>query len=115
MSKKTHHVYVIELDKKVWTERSKFRQANPHYRGIMCCLYVGMTSHTPKERYAKHKAGARSKNGHKISSSYVEKYGIYLRPSMYNHLNPLTKAEAIQLEKSLATSLKQMGYAVWWN
>jgi len=115
MARKNHHVYVVELSKKVWTDRSRFREANPQYRGIMCCLYVGMTSHSPKERYEKHKSGAKSKKGYKISSSYVEKYGMYLRPSLYDQYNPLTKQDAIQLEKELANSLKKRGYAVWWN
>ena len=47
------------------------------------CLYVGMTSKSPKERFEQHKSGYRSKKGHKISSSIVEKYGLYLRPSLY--------------------------------
>lgn len=110
----THHVYVIELDKQVWRDDSKFRSANPHFKGG-CCLYVGMTSHTPQERFWKHKTGALSKKGHKISSKIVEKYGKFLRPSLYSGFNPLTRSEATQLEKNLANSLKKRGYAVWWN
>lgn len=113
--KLSHNVYVIELNKKVWSDSKKFRDANPHYRGLMNCLYVGMTSHDPQERFLKHVNGYRNKKGIKISSSFVEKYGMYLRPSLYNQFNPLTKARAIQLEKDLANSLKKRGYAVWWN
>lgn len=113
--KLSHNVYVIELSKDVWSKDSKFREANPHYRGGRCCLYVGMTSHTPQERFKKHITGYRTKKGIKISSKYVEKYGLYLRPSLYSAFNPMTKADATQMEKDLANSLKKRGYAVWWN
>ena len=113
--KLSHNVYVIELNKKIWSESKKFRDANPHYNGLMTCLYVGMTSHDPKERFQKHVTGYRTKKGIKISSSVVENYGMYLRPSLYSRFNPLTKVRATQLEKDLANSLKKRGYAVWWN
>jgi len=113
--KLNHNVYVVELDKKVWSDKAKFRAANPQYKGMMTCLYVGMTSHSPQERYKKHKSGYRTKKGIKISSIYVEKYGKCLRPSLYSNFNPLTKEDALLLEKNLANSLKKRGYAVWWN
>lgn len=111
----THSIYVVELDKAVWSKSKKFRDANPQYRGAMQCFYVGMTSHSPKERFEKHKTGYRSNRGHKISSSIVEKYGLYLRPSIYQHLNPMTQADAIRLEGKMADRLKRQGHAVWWN
>lgn len=111
----SHNIYVIELNKKIWTEDWRFRKANPQWNGIKECLYVGITSHSPKERFEKHKSGYRSKKGHKISSRVVEKYGKYLRPSMYTHLNPMTKKRAVLLEKRFAEELKRKGYAVWWN
>ncbi len=110
-----HNVYVIELSKQIWTDNWRFRKANPHYRGIKECLYVGMTSNTPKERFKKHKTGYRNKKGIKISSSVVQKYGLYLRPSLYSVFNPMSKADAKEMEESLANSLKKRGYAVWWN
>lgn len=111
----SHSVYVVELDRKVWTDSWKFRKANPHYKGINGCLYVGMTSHSPKERFEKHLAGYRNKKGIKISSYFVEKYGKYLRPSLYSPLNPMTRTRAKNMEETLAKSLKKRGYAVWWN
>ena len=114
MSKK-YNVYVVELSKKIWTESSKFRADNPQYNGVLECLYVGMTSLSPKERLAKHKSGYRMKNGIKISSYFVEKYGLYLRPSLYDHLNPLTKSAAFSKEKELTKFLKGKRYAVWSN
>ena len=116
MPKTQYSVYVIELSKKVFTENWKFRAANPQFNGVLECLYVGMTSKTPKERFQQHKTGYRNKKGHKISSNIVEKYGRYLRPSLYNHINPIaTRAEAIELEKRLSLELRREKYAVWFN
>lgn len=115
MSKQNYYVYVIELSKKVFSENRKFREANPQYTGAMQCLYVGMTSKTPQERFAQHKSGCRNKKGHKISSNIVEKYGLYLRGSLFNHLNPMTKEEAYKMEEALALELRRKKYAVWFN
>jgi len=112
---KRHNVYVVELDPRVWNEREKFRQANPQYKYGQCCLYVGMTSHSPSERFKKHVTGYRNKKGIKISSKFVEKYGKMLRPSLYEKFNPLTREAAANLERELANGLKKRGYAVWWN
>jgi|SRR5690554_1239044 len=116
MSKAEYYVYVVELSKKVFTENTKFRNANPQYNGAMQCVYVGMTSKTPAERFEQHKTGFINKKGHKISSNIVEKYGKYLRPSLYNHLNPMkTRAEAMEIEEKLALELRRQKYAVWFN
>ena len=114
-TKLTHHVYVVELSKNVWRENRKFRAANPQYNGVLECLYVGMTSHSPQERFKKHKTGYRTKKGIKISSFYVEKYGKFLRPSLYAKYNPLTKNDAARTEEALALALRRKGYAVWFN
>jgi len=113
--KLSHSVYVVELSKNVWTKSQKFRDANPHYKGIMGCLYVGMTSQSPQVRFEKHKSGHRTKKGIKISSYFVEKYGLYLRPTLYKNINPLTKIKAAYIEGALAKRLRRQGYAVWWN
>lgn len=111
-----YHIYVVELKKKIYTDNWRFRAANPQFNGVLECLYVGMTSKTPKERFMQHKTGHLSKKGHKISSFYVEKYGSYLRPSLYNHINPIkTRQEALKMEEQLALSLRRQGYAVWFN
>jgi len=116
MAKAEYSVYVVELSKRVFTDNSKFRNANPQYNGTMQCVYVGMTSRTPSERFEQHKSGYISKKGHKLSSSIVEKYGKYLRPSLYNHLNPMkTQAEALKMEEKLALDLRKQKYAVWFN
>lgn len=108
---------MVELSKKVFTENAKFRNANPQFNGVLECLYVGMTSKTPQERFMQHKTGYISKKGHNISASIVFKYGGYLRPSLYEHLNarPMTKAEALLAEAKLTADLRRKGYAVWSN
>lgn len=112
----TYQVYVIELDKKVFSENKKFREANPQFNGVLECLYVGMSSKSPQERFRQHKTGARSKKGIKISANIVEKYGLYLRSSLYSHIKPVkNRAQALELEESLALALRRKNYAVWYN
>jgi len=116
MPKIKYYIYVVELSKRVFTEHRKFREANPQFNGVLECLYVGMTSKTPKERFLQHKTGYRNKKGYKLSSNIVEKYGSYLRPSLYNHIPPLqTRAEALKKEETLALELRRQRYAVWFN
>lgn len=116
MPKQLYRVYVIELSKRVFTENAKFRAANPQFNGVLECLYVGMTSKAPKERFEQHKTGFRNKKGYKLSSNIVEKYGMYLRPSLYNHLDPcFTRDEAIKMEEQVALELRRERYAVWYN
>lgn len=111
------YVYVVELSKRVFNESTRFRNANPQFNGVLQCLYVGMTSKTPKERFMQHKTGYLNKKGHKLSSNIVQKYGSYLRPSLYDHINenPMTRQEALAMEKKLALDLRRQGYAVWFN
>ncbi len=115
MPAKIYQVYVIELSKKVFTENTKFRLANPQYNGVLECVYVGMTSKSPKERLEQHKTGYRNKKGHKLSSNIVQKYGKYLRPSLYNHLELMTRTDALKMEEELALELRRKRYAVWYN
>ena len=111
-----YRVYVVELSKKVFTEHERFRSANPQYNGVLECLYVGMTSKTPRERFEQHKKGLKGKKGQKVHSTLVYKYGLYLRPSLYEHLDPVrTRAEALKMEKELALELRRKRYAVWFN
>ena len=112
-----YYVYVIELSKKVFTENARFRIANPQFNGVLQCLYVGMTSKTPAERFKQHKTGYINKKGHKLSANIVEKYGTYLRPSLYDHINErsMSRQEALMMEEKLAWDLRRQGYAVWFN
>ena len=117
MPKYTYQVYVVELSKRIFTENYKFRAANPQFNGVLECLYVGMTSKTPAERFKQHKTGFVNKNGHKLAAYVVQKYGSYLRPSLYNHINlkAMTREEALKMEEKLALDLRKQGYAVWFN
>lgn len=111
-----YRVYVVELSRKVFTEHARFRVANPQFNGVLECLYVGQTSKTPQERLKQHKDGYRNAKGHKLSASIVERYGIYLRPSLYNHLPAFkTRKEALAAEKQLTLELRRKRYAVWSN
>ena len=111
-----YHIYVIELSKRVYSEDKRFREANPQFNGVLECLYVGMTSKTPKERFEQHKKGSLSKKGHDLSAKIVKKYGTYLRPSLYNRIPSIaTRAEALKMEAKLAFELRRKRYAVWYN
>ncbi len=116
MPKLQYRVYVVELSKRVYTENYRFREANPQFNGVLECLYVGMTSKTPQERFQQHRMGYRNKKGHKLSSYFVQKYGTYLRPSLYNRIKPMSsRSEALKMEKQLALELRRRRYAVWFN
>jgi len=111
----SYRVYVIELSRKVFTEDRRFREANPQYNGVLECLYVGQTSKTPQERFQQHKTGFRNAKGQKLSANIVQKYGRYLRPSLYQDIGPLSRKEALEVEEGLALELRKKGYAVWFN
>lgn len=116
MSGRTYTIYVVELSRRVFTENARFRAANPQYNGVLECLYVGMTSKTPKERFEQHKRGHRTKKGHKVYSNIVYKYGMYLRPSLYDHIGPVsTRKVALEMEEKLALELRRKRYAVWYG
>ena len=68
-------------------ENRRFREANPQFNGTLECVYVGMTSKTPKERLDQHLSGYRNAKGHKLSANIVQKYGKYLRPSQRGREN----------------------------
>lgn len=111
-----YRLYVIELRKTVFSELRKFREANPQFNGVNECLYVGMTSKTPKERFEQHKRRETTKKGQHVSSSIVLKYGTFLRPSLYQHLPTYqTREEALRAEKQLAAKLRSERFAVWVN
>ena len=112
-----YRVYVVELSKRVFTENWRFRAANPQFNGVLECLYVGMTSKIPAERFKQHKTGYINKKGHKLAAYIVQKYGTYLRPSLYDHINlkPMTREQALLMEEKLALDLRRQGYAVWFN
>ena len=93
----THNIYVIELDREVLKKR-KFREANPDYVEGNPCVYVGMTSKSPEERFKQHKDGHRA-------ARFVTQFGIRLKPRQYESHNPMSRDEASAMEIEKARSL----------
>ena len=105
-SPKDRNVYVIELDSKI-LNKGYFLKENPNRDPSKPCVYVGMTSKTPEERFAIHQSE------HLHSSPKVREFGIALMPEHYRDINPLTWREAVDKEKELAEDLRSQGFAVW--
>jgi len=87
-----HSVYVVYLRNPKGDRRAGY--------------YVGMTGLTPEQRFANHKAGAKS-------AGIVRRCGERLVPRLYAHLNPMTYAEALETESRLAKELEAKGYQVF--
>ena len=87
-----HSVYVVYL-------------RNPRGDG-RAGYYVGMTGLTPEQRFANHKAGVKA-------AGVVRRFGERLVPRLYAHLNPMTYAEALEMESRLAKELEAKGYQVF--
>lgn len=100
-----HHVYVVELDDRVWNH-GRFRRANPDYQLGKPFVYVGMTGLDPDIRFDKHKAGIQS-------NRYVMLYGQRLMPELYAAYNPMPYDGARDMEVELAIALREKGYGVW--
>ncbi|MDA8683970.1 hypothetical protein N9M19_04950 [Gammaproteobacteria bacterium] len=112
--KKTHCIYVIELNKEILINKA-FKKMNPNYDESKPCVYVGMTSKTPEQRFLEHTTGARKKNGDPLFSRKVKKHGIRLKPRLYKSHNPMTEKEAKEFEIEKARRLRKRGYGVWQN
>lgn len=109
-----YSVYVIELDKE-FARSSKAKKENPDAISDKPCIYVGSTSRTPEERFRQHIEGVRNTRG-PLYSRIVKRYGIRLRPRLYQRYNPIsTKKEAEKKEKELTIKYRRRGYTVWSN
>jgi predicted GIY-YIG superfamily endonuclease len=109
-----YYVYVIELDK-AFANTSKAKKKNPDADTDKPCIYVGYSSKEPEKRFSEHIDGIRNKKG-PLYSKTVNKYGIRLRPRLYQKHNPMTtKAEALEKEKELTAKYRKKGYTVWSN
>ncbi len=100
-----YHVYVIELDDRVWNS-GKFRRCNPEYVLGKPFVYVGMTGLDPDTRFDKHKAGIQA-------NKFVTDYGVRLLPTLYEKYNPMPDQAAKEMEVELAIALQAKGYGVW--
>lgn len=67
-------------------------------------LYVGETSRDPDLRFDQHKAGYKA-------SRWVTRFGVRLLPEVVEHLNPLKRWEAVDLEAALAEAFRKAGVA----
>jgi hypothetical protein len=105
MGRPHYHVYVVELDDRVWNA-ARFRRANPDYVLGKPFVYVGMTGLDPDTRFDKHKAGIQA-------NRYVQEWGLRLRPELYERYNPMTYKEAQAMEVELGIALRRAGYGVW--
>jgi hypothetical protein len=65
-------------------------------------LYVGETSRDPDLRFDQHKAGYKA-------SRYVHRFGVLLLPELVEHLNPMRRWEAVELEPALAEEFLRAG------
>jgi len=100
-----YHVYVVELDDRVWNEL-RFRQANPDHMLGKPFVYVGMTGLDPDLRFDRHKAGIQA-------NRYVRDYGTRLLPRLYEVYNPMPYDAARDMEVELGIGLREAGYGVW--
>ena len=105
-AKQGRNLYIITLHPDV-LGCSEFRRANPGYREGMPCVYVGLTIHSPGDRYQQHKMGYRS-------SKYPKKYGVELALELMDGFEPGELTEEEQ-EYALADWLREQGYGVWQN
>lgn len=68
-------------------------------------LYVGQTWRDPDLRFDQHKAGYKA-------SGAARRFGVRLLPGLVEHLNPMRRWEALELEPALAEALIAAG-APW--
>ena len=105
MPRAHHHVYVVELDDRVWNN-ARFRRANPDWQLGKPFVYVGMTGLDPDVRFDKHKAGIQA-------NRYAQRFGLRLLPDLYEAYNPMSYDAARSMEVELAISLREAGFGVW--
>jgi len=65
-------------------------------------LYVGQTSRDPDQRFDQHKKGYKA-------SRAARRFGVRLLPGLVDHLNPLRRWEALELEAALAEEFRAAG------
>jgi hypothetical protein len=95
-----HNVYVVELAK----EARKHKKLQQGEQGKEL-LYVGSTGLPVETRFQNHKKGVKGNN-------FVTRYGVKLRPDLFEKYNPMTFADAEAKEIELAKQLRQEGYSV---
>ena len=87
-----HNIYIILL--------SGLKGKIPGYG-----LYIGETSKSPATRFKEHAQGKRNRKG-PLFSRIVYRHHERLLPTLYNHLNPMSREEAKVFEKEIAETLR---------
>lgn len=100
-----YYVYVVELSQDVLYEK-RFIKCNPGYIRGKPCIYVGMTGLDPDLRLDRHKAGIQA-------NRFVQRFGLWLLPELYEMYNPMSRQAACDLEVELAIDFRASGYGVW--
>lgn len=101
IKQRVYHVYVIEL------APAAVRGSSP---GALPPLYVGQTWHSPEHRFAQHMAGGQ------LAGRVTRKYGIRLRPDLWEGIGPFsTREQAEAAEAALAEQLEARGHRVFWG
>ena len=65
-------------------------------------VYIGQSANPPATRLNRHLRGPGP-------SSDVRKWGLHLLPKLYEHFNPVSKAESLRLEAILAQEMRDIG------
>lgn len=111
-------LYVVNLDKKVWEYRGFKKQNNDKLPTNGCYLYVGQTSKTAEERFKIHKSKKNGKPHPDSSKKIVHPHGKSLNFELmkkYTNENKYTELNSLLMEKKLATDLRKLGYATYYN
>jgi len=113
------HLYAVELNPRVWTEKPGIRKKNPQFVGGVLpagtvCLYVGYTRHpTPEDRVRKHLEGGQV-SGRKIVTLYIrDRSRLVVEKHTTRGLVFRTKEDAEAQEGALARRLQKAGHAVY--
>ena len=70
-------------------------------KGSVYGVYIGETRYKPENRFSQHKSGIRSA---RRASRFIT-----LLPSLYRHINPLSRSEGKELEKTITGLLNDRG------
>jgi hypothetical protein len=98
-SGRSRRVYVVRLDDAV-------RHAGPGTKGLPPCVYVGVSSYLPEQRFCQHKRGYKAFRKHR--------YMIELMPEIFESIPPVrTWDEARALENRVAIDLESRGFTVF--
>ena len=129
------HVYVAELDRRIYKEKSWFAEANPDWDRSKPCVYVGMTSHHPLCRMEQHKQClpkawnnrtyrcfcSLHEEDHPRCTKFTKASKVHqymtgkLQSGIHKRWNPVHSKLGKIAEETLGEHLRSRGYAVWFD